>query len=248
MSSSSKDTEFAPINLDANDRIPAGAKKTSNSQKTASSGGSGSGVSKGLFSLVLVLALGGAAASTYLFTQVQKSQETIVENQNRLQQLENRLSATGEEMDNSTIALQVKVSELTEKTEELWEQMDRLWASAWRRNQEEIKELNSQVVTVKKDMQQTLGSIETKVNAAQSGTQQLMTRINNLNSKITEQANNLLGVKVEYEGIGNTNASQNREIRELMEKALLLEKRNTSLLQKLNTIEAQVKELTVKTI
>jgi chromosome segregation ATPase len=245
MSSSSKDTEFAPINVDANDRIPVGAKKTSQTPKSAPTG---AGVSKGLFILVLLLALGAAAACAYLFTQLEKNNEIISENQSRLQLLENRLSATGEEMDNSTVALQVKVSELTEKTEELWEQMDRLWASAWRRNQEEIKELNSQVVGVKKNIEQNLGSIEEKVNASQSGTQQLMTRINDLNSKITEQANNLLGVKVEYEGVGDTNAAQSREIRELMEKILLLEKRNTSLLQKLNTIEAQVKELTVKTV
>jgi chromosome segregation ATPase len=245
MSSSSKDTEFAPINLDANDRIPAGAKKTLQSPKPAHTGG---GVGKGLFALVLILALGAAAACGYLFTQLQKNNAILSENQGRLQLLENRLSATGEEMDNSTVALQVKVSELTEKTEELWEQMDRLWASAWRRNQEEIKELNSQVVSVKRNVEESVGSLETKVNASQSGIQQLMTRINDLNGKITEQANNLLGVKVEYEGLGDTNVTQSREIRELMEKILLLEKRNTSLLQKLNTIETQVKELTVKTV
>lgn len=245
MSSSSKDTEFAPINLDANDRIPVGAKKTSHKPKPPPTGG---GVNKGLFTLVLLLALGASAACAYLFTQLQKNNEIISENQSRLQLLENRLSATGEEMDNSTVALQVKVSELTEKTEELWEQMDRLWASAWRRNQEEIKELNSQLVKVRKNVEQSVESIETKVNASQSGTQQLMTRINDLNSKITEQANNLLGVKVEYEGLGDINTTQSREIRELMEKILLLEKRNTSLLQKLNTVETQVKELSIKTV
>jgi chromosome segregation ATPase len=245
MTSSSKDTEFAPINLDASDRIPAGAKKPSPSPKAPQTSG---GVSKGLFSVVLIAALGAAGASIYLFTQLQSSKQIIVENQNRLDLLENRLSATGEEMDNSTVALQVKVTELSERTEELWEQMDRLWASAWRRNQAEIKELNSQLVSLKRETTQMLGSIESKVNSSQSGTQQLMTRINDLNGKITEQANNLLGVKVENEGIGATNAAQSEELRQLMEKVLLLEKRNTSLLQKLNGIETQVKELAVKTV
>jgi uncharacterized protein (DUF2164 family) len=103
-------------------------------------------------------------------------------------------------------------------------------------------------VSLKRETTQMLGSIESKVNSSQSGTQQLMTRINDLNGKITEQANNLLGVKVENEGIGATNAAQSEELRQLMEKVLLLEKRNTSLLQKLNGIETQVKELAVKTV
>nr|WP_136249611.1 hypothetical protein [Ningiella ruwaisensis] len=246
MSSNAKDTDFAPINVDVSDRIPAGSKK-SNTQ-TSGSGGSGSSTGKGLFILVLVVALIACAFSAYLFTELQKSQQTIVENQNRLQSLENRLSATGEEIGNSTVALQVKLTELSEKTEELWDQMDKLWASAWRRNQAEIKELNSDVVSLKTNVDTKLDDVLKKANGAQSSVAQLATRIDSLNSKITEQANNLLAAKVEFESFTDANSSQNSQIRELQEKILLLEKRNTNLLQELNALEAKVDELVVKTI
>lgn len=243
MSSSSKDTDFAPINVDVNDRIPAGAKKPAPPRPENKSG-----PGSFLFILVLLIAIGACAASGYLFIELQRTQENMVANQNRIQTLENRLSATGEEMGNSTVELQVKLGELSEKTDELWEQMDRLWASAWRRNQEEIKSLNSDVVALKSNVTKSINDVTTKVNSAESGTQQLMTRINSLNSQISEQANNLLAVKVEYEGFTQTNTEQNGDIRALEEKILLLEKRNTSLLQKLNEVEGQVKELAVKTI
>lgn len=244
MTSNSKDTDFAPINVDVSDRIPVGNKKPPAPKQNNSQGSA----PKGLFALALIIALGASAGCGYLYTELQKSQETIVANQSRLQSLENRLSATGEEMGNSTVALQVKVGELTEKSEELWDQMDKLWASAWRRNQEEIKDLNSDVVALKSNVDKTVSNLRTTVNDTQSGTQQLMTRIDSLNSKITEQANNLLAVKVEYEGFSDANSSQTGDIRDLKEKVLLLEKRNTSLLQKLNEVETQVKELGVKTI
>ena len=72
----------------------------------------------------------------------------------RILQLENKLSATGEEIGESTVALQVKVTELTNKTNELWEQMDKLWASAWRRNQQEIADLGDRVGNVQKRLEQ----------------------------------------------------------------------------------------------
>jgi chromosome segregation ATPase len=247
MSSNSKDTDFAPINVDVSDRIPLGSNKAP-PKRPKGSGGSGGSGGKTLFILALIVAIGASAGCAYLYVELQKSQETISANQNRLQSLENKLSATGEEMGNSTVALQVKVTELSAKSVELWDQMDKLWASAWRRNQEEIKTLNSDLSVLKSSVNTSVDEVTKKVNATQSGTQQLMTRIDSLNSKMTEQANNLLAVKVEYEGFSDANSSQNSEIRELEEKILLLEKRNISLLQKLNEVEGQVRELAVKTI
>ena len=244
MSSNSKDTDFAPINVDVSDRIPVSSKKSPAPKQS----GSGTGAPKGLLVVALLIALGASGGCAYLYSELQKSQETIVANQNRIQSLENRLSATGEEMGNSTVALQVKVSELTEKSDELWDQMDKLWASAWRRNQEEIKSVNSDVVALQSKLTSSVSDVTKKVNDAQSGNQQLMSRIDSLNSKITEQANNLLAVKDEYESVTDASSTQNGDIRDLKEKVLLLEKRNTSLLQKLNQVEGQVKELTVKTI
>ncbi len=70
--------------------------------------------------------------------------ESIVASEKRIRELENQLSATGEEMGESAGAMRARLSTLTEKTEELWKQMDKLWSSAWRKNQQDIKGLDSQ--------------------------------------------------------------------------------------------------------
>ena len=87
------------------------------------------------------------AGTGWYFYQQQVSVNSVVESSSqRIQQLENQLSATGEEMGESTIALKVKLEAIGEKTELLLSEMDKLWASAWRKNQKEIKELNSQSI------------------------------------------------------------------------------------------------------
>lgn len=81
----------------------------------------------------------------WYFYQQQLAVTTALDNSvQRIQQLENQLSATGEEMGESTIALKVKLEAISEKTELLLSEMDKLWASAWRKNQTEIKVLNSE--------------------------------------------------------------------------------------------------------
>lgn len=94
-----------------------------------------------LFLLVIIV----GAISYWSFEQ----HKVLQQSQSRITQLENRLSATGENMDQSAAALQIKVSDLSVKTEDLWAQMDKLWASAWRRNQSEIGGLNKTVIALK---------------------------------------------------------------------------------------------------
>ncbi|MEE4244271.1 MAG: hypothetical protein V2I33_02605 [Kangiellaceae bacterium] len=121
--------------------------------------------------LALILAMLACGASFYLFTQLRTQEVFLMAAADRISDLEQRLSATGEEMDQSAVALGVKVKELSEKTDELWKQMDKLWASAWRRNQAEIKELtsemgknrnsiNSQITSVGNDLKTTKSSLD----------------------------------------------------------------------------------------
>jgi hypothetical protein len=88
-----------------------------------------------------------------------KSQALIKSAENRIAALEEQLSATGEEMGESSIAMKVRLEALSKKTEDLWIQMDKLWASAWRKNQAEIAVLNRQMATqnanLKNQTQQT---------------------------------------------------------------------------------------------
>ena len=107
-----------------------------------------------LFLLIIVV----SASSYWSFEQYKALQQA----QNRITDLESRLSATGENMDQSAAALQIKVSELSLKTEDLWGQMDKLWASAWRRNQSEIGVLNKTVMAVKASSEKSLRTVSSE--------------------------------------------------------------------------------------
>lgn len=101
-------------------------------------------VSSPALTLFLILAYASLAGASWWFYQENIALKDLVDKSEvRISQLEDQLSATGEEMGESTVALRVKLEAMTEKTNKLWNEMDKLWASAWRRNQSEIKELNS---------------------------------------------------------------------------------------------------------
>tara|TARA_B110000211_G_scaffold73090_2_gene84890 strand:+ start:5657 stop:6430 length:774 start_codon:yes stop_codon:yes gene_type:complete len=85
-----------------------------------------------------------AGTGWYFYQHQQSTSQALTQSIERIQQLENQLSATGEEIGESTVALKVKLEAISEKTELLLTEMDKLWASAWRRNQTEIKALNAQ--------------------------------------------------------------------------------------------------------
>ncbi len=118
------------------------------------------------FTVIIYLALAGAA--WFFYQENLKLQNLISNSEQRIQQLENQLSATGEEMGESTIALKVKLEAISEKTEKLWGEMDKLWASAWRKNQSQIKALNSsskKQETLNKNQTQQLAQANSAINA-----------------------------------------------------------------------------------
>ena len=131
-----------------------------------------SSVVNNLFTFIIYLALG--ATSWFFYQESLKLQQLVHHSEQRIQQLENQLSATGEEMGESTIALKVKLEAISEKTEKLWGEMDKLWASAWRKNQTEIKALRSN-----NKKQETLNKNHTQQIS------QATLAINNVNDKLT---------------------------------------------------------------
>ncbi|GAB3012294.1 hypothetical protein [Bowmanella dokdonensis] len=157
----SKPDDMPTIQLDQEDREAYLHKRSKQPKQTvtdkepAPKQTSAKGGNKGLVIFTLLLALGALAASGWLFQQTRLQQSSLVEAQDRIQELENKLSATGEEMGESTVALQAKLKAVTEKTDELWEQMDKLWASAWRKNQSEIQSLATTVDKLSKGQQDT---------------------------------------------------------------------------------------------
>jgi hypothetical protein len=124
--------------------------------------------------LILIPYFALAATGWYFYQQQVSVNNTLASSSARIQQLENQLSATGEEIGESTIALKVKLEVVSEKTELLLSEMDKLWASAWRRNQEEIKALNSKSINMAQQQNKNTGSVSQQNNA-----------LNDLKDKIT---------------------------------------------------------------
>ena len=96
-----------------------------------------------IFSSILLYAL-VAGGAYYAYQENINNKAQLAQAEARIVELENQLSATGEEMGESTVAIKVKLEGLIQKTDKLWQEMDKLWASAWRRNQSEIKAIVAQ--------------------------------------------------------------------------------------------------------
>lgn len=248
MSDKSKDKDFAPINVEISDRAPTASQRQSAAKSSAKTAAVVSKGNNALVSVVLVFAIVACAASFYLYKLQQQSIGVVAAAEDRIESLENRLNATGEEMGNSTVALQVKLTELSTKTEALWEQMDKLWSSAWRRNQQEIKSLEASLQRYQKDANAINKRLETKIGSSTNSIAQLQNRIDGVNTKVGVQANDMLAINVNQESTQATIDSQNAELRQLAEKLILLERRNTNLLQKLQQVEKKLDELANKAV
>lgn len=143
------------------------------------------GAGKGLVFFVMLLALGGLGANGWLYQQLELEKQNLQAAKNRIEDLEGKLSATGEEMGESTVALQAKLKAVTEKTDELWEQMDKLWASAWRKNQSEIKELSTSLGNLQKQQQ----SVAEKARLLETDISMSTTRVSAIEEQFTKLQN-----------------------------------------------------------
>ncbi|MFT6194210.1 MAG: hypothetical protein ACJASU_001109, partial [Cognaticolwellia sp.] len=115
--------------------------------------------------LILIPYFALAVTGWYFYQQQVSTKNTLASSSARIQQLENQLSATGEEIGESTIALKLKLEAISEKTELLLSEMDKLWASAWRKNQEEIKALNSKRINMAQQQDKNTRTVSQQNNA-----------------------------------------------------------------------------------
>ncbi|WP_286235763.1 hypothetical protein [Thalassotalea sediminis] len=201
------------------------------------------------FTVAIYLALAGTGY--YFFEQNKQLTAAITESNERIQQLENQLSATGEEMGESTVALKAKLQAISEKTEKLWEEMDKLWASAWRRNQSEIKELRAQskkqisansnvtktvntLATSVKDVKDKQTSTEFTVEALAEQVQQATT----LKNQINQLSDDIAGVQQKLQGrdsqqieVASNVNSLDMQIKMLLERIDALENKKAATIQ-----------------
>lgn len=153
--------------------------------------------------LLLLMPYVALAATAWYFYQQQINVTSSLESSSqRIQQLENQLSATGEEMGESTIALKVKLEAIGEKTELLLSEMDKLWASAWRKNQKEIKELNSTSIKIVQQQDKTLEAMSLQSNTINELKDKITATEFSVNS-VSEQIMALNSVKAEIKSLSS---------------------------------------------
>ena len=143
-----------------------------------------------------------AATAWYFYQQQINVTSSLESSSQRIQQLENQLSATGEEMGESTIALKVKLEAIGEKTELLLSEMDKLWASAWRKNQKEIKELNSTSIKIVQQQDKTLEAMSLQSNTINELKDKITATEFSVNS-VSEQIMALNSVKTEIKSLSS---------------------------------------------
>ena len=184
-----------------------------------------------LMFIVIIAILGGGAG--YLSMQ-QHKQITLA--QARIAELERRLSATGEEMDQSTVALGVKVSELSQKTQELWDQMDKLWASAWRRNQSEIGDLSKALTTLK-------ANTDAKDKNLSGQASELDKQLKTLSNQLSQYAGNIEQVGTSVTEVKQSSINNEQQIASLTEKLISTALGNNNLTNKVDDLELKLKNL-----
>jgi len=247
MANSPKNDDFPTIRLDDEDRRDYQQKKHTASGNTAAgvSASSPAQQSKGGFpfvaSLALVVALAASGAAYYLYDLSLKQAATNQAAEARIADLERRLSATGEEMGESTVALQVKVNELSEKTTELWDQMDKLWASAWRRNQKEIADLSARVGNVQNNLQESINQVSRNTTTHQ-------TKLAAIESQMSGLADEMLALNVQIEQSLGDRQSFEQQSKNLQEQLAVIEQRNAALSGRITQLENEIKNMATKLV
>ena len=82
----------------------------------------------------LIVALATAAIAGLLFQRSLQLEAALAQSNQRIQDLEGKLSTTDDSVNQSSAAMQVKIKELAGE-------VDKLWASAWRKNDARLVEL-----------------------------------------------------------------------------------------------------------
>lgn len=183
------------------------------------------------FLFILIIIIG--ATGYWSFEQYKQALKSNAELESRITDLENRLSATGEDMGQSAAALQVKVSELSAKAEHLWSEMDKLWASAWRRNQSEIGALDKTVKSLKSSSEKSIKNLNNE-SAANN------TSIIALNEQLEKQANVLKQLNDKFSQVNSVDANFEQQLASLREKLISTALANNNLTNQIDDLRKRI--------
>ena len=196
---------------------------------------SSSGGSLFLNIMIYVLLIIILAGGWWFDLQNKNLQAKLDSADSRIVKLEQQLSATGEELGESAVVIKARLQKLGERSEELWGQMDKLWASAWRRNQTEIKELSSQM----DKQQKSIGDIKKRETSTQGA-------IKSLTDKQTQVDFNLGIVTEQIEGSKNLEAELQKlkeELTSIQSKAITGDQNQIELASTVSRLERQIADI-----
>lgn len=185
----------------------------------------------GLLFLIFFVALGGYGVSYWLYQENQKVVQQLSNAGDRIYELERKLSATGEELDQSAVALRVQVNELKDKTDVLWKEMDKLWASAWRRNQSEIKELNAQLKRTDKSQKDGLSAVQSDISDSNNNLAVIQEQVNQ-QLKRAEEINNSIDAVV------RSRAESQQTVQDMGDQVATVALRIEALIERIDALES----------
>jgi len=197
-----------------------------------------------LSTLLLYSLIGGAAF--WVYQQDQKTNAIISLAEQRIAGLERQLSATGEEMGESAVEMKVRIETLGKTSDKLWEEMDKLWASAWRKNQSQIKSLQksnksltSLSSTQRQSVTSTLASIKEindKQVAAEFSIDALKEQLKS-SEQLTEQ---IKGLSLELSAIESNSQRRDTQQISLASRVTKLSEQNKLLLTQIKNLETKL--------
>lgn len=249
MANNANNEDFPTIRLDDEDRrdyqkkrqpVPAKA-APDNSSSPPPSKDKKSGGNAGWITVIALIALTACGGCYYLYTLLEQQKVAANDAEQRIAQLERKLSATGEEIGESTVALQVKVTELSNRTNELWEQMDKLWASAWRRNQQEIANLGDRISSTTTSLQGNITTVSDDVKAQNK-------EIGSVKNQLASFADEILALNVQLEQAAGDKQADQQKVSNLTDKLSLVEQRNASLSNRISSLESELRDIATKLV
>jgi len=204
--------------------------------------GGGSTVTTVMMYVLLVLILAGG----WWFDLQNKTLQAKLDSADaRIASLEEQLSATGEEMGESSVVIKARLKSLTEKSEQLWEQMDKLWASAWRKNQAEIKTVQANLAKQSKSLntlsaqQKTASSTIKAVANKQTETDFNLGIISEQMDAAKQLDSEIARLKASISSVESKSLDKDRTQIELASNLSRLEQKVNGLIARLQTLEAK---------
>jgi len=197
-----------------------------------------------LSTLLIYVLIGGAAYWAY--QQNIKTNAIINSAEQRIASLEHQLSATGEEMGESAIEMKVRIETLGKTSDKLWEEMDKLWASAWRKNQSQIKSLQKSSKsltnlssTQRKEVTSTLASIK-EINDKQISTEYSIDALKEQLKSSENLIDQIKKLSLELSAIESNSQGRDTQQISLASRVTKLSSQNKQLSSQINNLETKL--------